>query len=380
MNKQVNKEESTETSEIEKTEEVVENVRNIFLESLAFIPELVTENGSANLALNISDNITTWNIQTVGNSKNGALGYSSKTFKVFKEFFTDFTLPTNCVVTDKVKIPVTLYNYTQENMNIELNVQLNDWSNIGEYEKTAVVPANSTHMIYVPIEIIKSGNNILRVETKSGNLSDIVEKNIQVSENGLKIEKMVSSGTMQNNISQDIIYSDNAIEGSKKLKVKLYPSAITQIIENMESILSLPTGCFEQTSSSLYPDVLALKYLKNNNLDNQEIKEKALEYIASGYQRLLTYEVEGTKGGYSLYGNSPAEPVITAFGLMEMKELSDVYEVDENVIENMKEYLFDVQKINGSFDYKSTYIGGSESTDELAMNAYIIWSEIILQF
>lgn len=184
---------------------------------------------------------------------------------------------------------------------------------------------------------------------------------------------MVSSGTMQNNISQDIIYSDNAIEGSKKLKVKLYPSAITQIIENMESILSLPTGCFEQTSSSLYPDVLALKYLKNNNLDNQEIKEKALEYIASGYQRLLTYEVEGTKGGYSLYGNSPAEPVITAFGLMEMKELSDVYEVDENVIENMKEYLFDVQKINGSFDYKSTYIGGSESTDELAMNAYIIW-------
>lgn len=372
-NKQVNKEESTETSEIEKTEEVVENVRNIFLESLAFIPELVTENGSANLALNISDNITTWNIQTVGNSKNGALGYSSKTFKVFKEFFTDFTLPTNCVVTDKVKIPVTLYNYTQENMNIELNVQLNDWSNIGEYEKTAVVPANSTHMIYVPIEIIKSGNNILRVETKSGNLSDIVEKNIQVSENGLKIEKMVSSGTMQNNISQDIIYSDNAIEESKKLKVKLYPSAITQIIENMESILSLPTGCFEQTSSSLYPDVLALKYLKNNNLDNQEIKEKALEYIASGYQRLLTYEVEGTKGGYSLYGNSPAEPVITAFGLMEMKELSDVYEVDENVIENMKEYLFDVQKINGSFDYKSTYIGGSESTDELAMNAYIIW-------
>lgn len=370
---QVTQEETPEVAEIEKTEEVVENVRNIFLESLAFIPELVTENGSANLQLNISDNITRWNIQTVGNSKNGKLGYSSKTFKVFKEFFVDFSLPSNSVVTDKVEIPVTLYNYTEQNLDVEIDVKQNDWSNIGEYEKTVNIPANSTHMIYVPIEIIKSGNNVFRVETKSGDISDIVEKNIQVTENGLKIEEIVSSGTMQKNISQDIIYSDNAIEGSKKLKVKLYPSSITQIIENMESILSLPTGCFEQTSSSLYPDILALKYLKNNNLDNQEIKTKALEYISSGYQRLLTYEVDGTKGGYSLYGDSPAEPVITAFGLMEMNELSDVYEVDKNVIENMKDYLFKVQNINGSFDYKSTYIGGSESTDELAMNAYIIW-------
>ncbi len=366
--------EVSENIEIEKTEKVIENVRNIFLESLAFIPELVTENGNANLTLDISDNITTWNIQTVGNSKNGNLGYSSKTFKVFKEFFVDFSLPTNSVITDKVEIPVTLYNYTNTDLNIEINVKENDWGKIGDYEKVVNVPTNSTNMIYVPIEILKSGNNTLRIETKSGDISDIVEKNIQVSENGLKIEEKVSSGSMQNNLSQDIIYSDKAIEGTKKLKIKLYPSSITQVIDNMDSILKLPTGCFEQTSSSLYPDILVLKYLKNNNLDNQEIKTKALEYISKGYQKLLTYEVKGTKGGYSLYGNSPAEPVITAFGLMEMNELKDVYEVDEKVIENMKEYLFDVQKINGSFDYKSTYIGYTESTDELAMNAYIIWA------
>lgn len=362
-----------EIADIEKTEEVVENVRNIFLESLAFIPELVAENGKAELSVDISDNITTWNIQTVGNTKNGELGYSSKAFKVFKEFFVDFTLPTNSVVTDKVEIPVTLYNYTATDLNIEINVVPNDWSNIGEYQKQVTVSPNATQLVYVPIEIIKSGNNTLRVESSIKNLADIVEKNLQVTENGLKIEEMASSGTMQNGITQDIIYTDKAIEGTKNLRVKLYPSSIAQIIENMDAILKLPTGCFEQTSSSLYPDVLALKYLKNNNLDNQEIKDKALEYISSGYQRLLTYEVEGTKGGYSLYGNDPAEPVITAFGLMEMNELSDVYEVDENVLENMKEYLFDVQKINGSFDYRSTYIGGSESTDELAMNAYIIW-------
>lgn len=366
--------ETNEDNNFEKTVEEIENVRNVFLESLAFIPELVTENGNANLSLDISDNITTWNIQTVGNSKNGNIGYSSKTFKVFKEFFVDFSLPTNSVVTDKVEIPVTLYNYTDSTLNIEINVKENDWSIIGEYHKTIEVPAKSNNMIYVPIEIIKSGNNTLRVETKSGDISDIVEKNITVNENGLKIEELVSSGTTESDLSQDIIYSEKAIEGTKNLKVKLYASSIVQAIENIEGMLELPTGCFEQTSSSLYPDILVLKYLKNNNLDKQEIKEKALDYISKGYQRLLTFEVNGTKGGYSLYGDSPAEPVITAFGLMEVKELSEVYNVDENVIKNMTNYLFSVQNINGSFDYNSTYIGGSESRDELAMNAYIIWA------
>lgn len=360
--------------ENEKTQEVIENVRNIFLESLAFIPELITENGKANVSIDISDNITTWNIQTVGNSKNGNLGYSSKQFKVFKEYFVDFSLPTNSVVTDKVEIPVTLYNYTQSDLNIEVNVKENDWSNIGEYQKNVNVPANSTNMIYVPIEITKSGNNTLRIESKAENVSDIVEKNIQVTENGMEIQEIVSSGTMQNSLSQDIIYKENVVGENKKLKIKLYPSSINQVIDNMESILKLPTGCFEQTSSSLYPDILVLKYLKNNNLDNQEIKTKALEYISAGYQKLLTYEVKGTKGGYSLYGGNPAEPVITAFGLMEMNELSEVYEIDENVVENMKQYLFSQQKINGNFDYDSTYIGNTESEDNLAINAYIIWA------
>lgn len=373
--------EKEEIEVIEQTEEdtskevkIEENVRNIFLESLAFIPEVVTNEGSANLEIPISDNITTWNIQTVGNSKDGKLGFASKNFKVFKEFFVDFSLPTNTVVTDNVSIPVTVYNYTENVLEVNLKVVENDWANIGEYEQVINVPANSTHMIYVPLEIIKAGNNTLRVESKAGDVSDIVEKSITTNINGMKKESVVSSGSMEKELEQDILFKDEAIQGTKKIKLKLYPSTISQIIENMESILKMPTGCFEQTSSSLYPDILALKYLKDNNLNSPEIEEKALQYISAGYQKLLTYEVSGTKGGYSLYGNEPAEPVITAFGLMEMQDLSEVYKVDENVIDNMKEYLFEEQNINGSFNYLSTYIGGATTTDDVAMNAYIIWA------
>ena len=362
------------TSEIEKDVKQQENVRNVFLESLAFIPELVTSEGKAELDLKISDNITTWSIQTIGNTKTGNVGFGTGSFKVFKEFFVDFSLPTNSVVTDKVSIPVTLYNYTENEMVIDVNVKENEWAKIGSYPKTVSVPSKATHLIYVPIEVIKDGNNVLRVETTNGSVSDIVEKTMTVKPNGLEINKVVSSGIIEKNYSQDLIFGEEAIEGTKDIKVRLYASPIAQAIENIEAMLQMPTGCFEQTSSSLYPDILILKYLRENDLNNKELEEKALEYISTGYQRILTYEVPGTPGGYSLYGRSPAEPVLTAFGLMEINELSEVYEVDENVIDEMVEYLFSVQKSNGTFDYDSTYIGGSASTDKVAMNAYMIWA------
>lgn len=349
-------------------------VRSVFLESLAFIPNLVVENGTGSTQIKLSDNITTWNIQVVGNTKEGSIGSSSNTFKVFKEFFVDFSLPTNSVVNDKTSIPVTIYNYTEESMTVNLKVVENDWSNIGNYSQNTTVDSNSTALVYIPIEITKAGNNVLRIEASANGISDIVERTFTVTPNGYKKTNVVSSSTIDKSFSIDYFTTENAIENTRKLKVKIYPSAISQAIEGMESIFRMPTGCFEQTSSSLYPNILALKYLEDNNLDNEEIRNKALEYISTGYQRLLTFEVNGVKGGYSLFGNSPAEPVITAFGLMELTDASEVYDVDEQVIENMKNYLYSEQKSNGSFDINATLETGAASSSDLAMNAYIIWA------
>lgn len=365
--------EEMDNIEVSQDTKKAEKVRSVFLESLAFIPDLVAKNGNVQKEIQLSDNITTWNMQIVGNTKNGDVGYTSTEFKVFKNFFVNYTLPTNAVVSDNVKIPVTVHNYTEKDLVVNINIPSISWGNIGEYAHDIALSSNATKMIYVPIEITKEGNNTLRVESKSDGVSDIVEKNLTVKRNGVEKSVVASTGIITDDYYQDLIYDDNAIENTRDLKVKIYPSDISIMVENIEGILRLPTGCFEQTSSSLYPDVLVLKYLETMEMDDENTKKKALDYISKGYQKLLTYEVPSTKGGYSLYGRAPAEPVITAFGLMEMKDVSEVYSVDEKVIENMKEYLFKIQKTNGSFNIGSTYIGGSSRADELAMNAYIVW-------
>lgn len=352
-----------------------DNIRNVFLESMCFIPELITSNGTANLGLDLSDNITTWTIQTIGNTKDGKIGYAvADNIKVFKDFFVDFELPKNLVASDKVSIPVTVYNYTKEPISAVLKIEKEDWFTLQNNNIKVNVPAKKTNMVYIPISILKSGNSKFRAEISSNNLTDIVEKECTVLPKGYKVEKVVSTGRLDKNISEDILILEDAIEGTSKAKVKIYASTMAQTVEGMENIFRMPTGCFEQISSSLYPNILALKYLEDNKIVDEQLKAKAMSYISSGYQKLLTYEVKGESGGYSLYGHSPAETVLTAYGLMEITDLSEVYNVDNSVIEKMTNFLYKKQNSNGTFTITGSHIGGANSRETLSLNAYITWA------
>ena len=352
-----------------------ENVRNVFLESMCFIPELVTTNGTAKLDLHLSDNITTWTIQTVGNTKDGRIGYGMlDNVRVFKDFFVDFELPKNLVEKDSVSIPVTVHNYTDNSISTTIKISEADWFKLENNNIKIKVEAKSTNLAYVPISVLKAGNNKFRAEVSSNTQTDIVEKECLVTTKGYKVEKVVSTGNLEEDISEDVLILEDIIENTAKAKVKIYSSTMSQTIEGMENIFRMPTGCFEQISSSLYPNILALKYLEDKGIVNEEIKTKALSYISSGYQKLLTYEVKGESGGYSLYGDSPAETVLTAYGLMEITDLSEVYKVDSSVIEKMTNFLYKKQNANGTFTITGSHSGGAGSRDMLSLNAYITWA------
>ena len=370
-------EESTEASQPQEVSQTTdEKVRNVFLESMCFIPELVAKDGRAEQNLKLSDNITTWTIQTVGNTKDGKVGYNQlDTVKVFKDFFVDFELPKNLVETDKVSIPVTVYNYTENELNVTLKIKEDSWFKLdGENTQNVTVAGKDSNLVYIPITVVEKGSHNFRVEASGGELKDIIEKDLTVTPNGYKIEKVVSSGTAEGNISEDILILDDILEGTGTAKVKLYASAVAQTVEGMENIFRMPTGCFEQISSTLYPNILALKYMEDNGIVDEKLKKTALEYINSGYQKILTYEVKGESGGYSLYGNSPAETVLTAYGLMEFSDLKSVYSVDENVTNKMTEFLYHKQNSNGTFEITGYHLGGANSSEKTALNAYITWA------
>ncbi len=117
-----------------------------------------------------------------------------------------------------------------------------------------------------------------------------------------------------------------------------------------------------------YPNVLVLDYLKTTGQTSPELQIQAEQYINLGYQRLLTFEVDG--GGFSLFGAPPAQVFLSAYGLMEIYDMSQVFSVDEALIERTAQWLLRQQNADGSWSTPDYRAGGSD----LSTTAYVVWA------
>jgi uncharacterized protein YfaS (alpha-2-macroglobulin family) len=104
-----------------------------------------------------------------------------------------------------------------------------------------------------------------------------------------------------------------------------------------------------------------------------EVQLTAEKYVGTGYQRLLTFEVPG--GGFSLFGDPPAELFLTAYGLMEFNDMARVYPVDSALIERTAQWLLDQQQPDGTWADRG-YSEHWQIDSEVPTTAFITWALI----
>lgn len=98
---------------------------------------------------------------------------------------------------------------------------------------------------------------------------------------------------------------------------------------------------------------------------------QAESYVGTGYQRLVTFEVDG--GGFSLFGNPPADPFLTAYGLMEFTDMAKVYPVDEALLERTARWLLAQQNSDGTW-VDQGYSEHWQIDSSVPTTAYIVWA------
>ena len=310
----------------------------------------------------------------------GALGTSTSSLKVFQDFFVDLDLPVTLTQGDRVSIPVAVYNYSHARGDVSLNLQADDWFSLVDdvAEKSVSVDPAKVAGSQFTLEARRIGKFKLTLSARmqgEANRADIVVREIEVIPNGRE-QSLVFNGRLENEVEHALNFPADSIPDAIKIFVRLYPGPLSQVIEGMDSLLRMPGGCFEQTSSSTYPNVLALDYMKRTKKLTPEVHAKAEGYIANGYQRLLTFEVPG--GGFSWFGQAPANKILTAYGLMEFYDMSQVHDVDPKLILRTQEWLAAQQQPDGSWKPDTSFINEGATnrynSDVLRITAYIAWS------
>jgi hypothetical protein len=356
-------------------------VRSYFPEALYINPEIVTDqNGSASIAIPLADSITTWRMALMASTPHGALGSGTSSIKVFQDFFVDLDLPITLTQGDRVSIPVAVYNYAAGRGDIDLRLQPEDWFSLVEDtpEKSLTVDAGRVGAAQFTIEAKHIGKFKLTLAASmagGARRADIVVREIEVVPNGRE-QTEVFNGRLDTAADHRVTFPANAIDGASKVLVRLYPGPLSQVIEGMDSLLRMPFGCFEQTSSATYPNVLALDYMKRTKKLTPEVHAKAEGFIANGYQRLLTFEVPG--GGFSWFGQAPANKILTAYGLMEFSDMAKVHDVDPNLITRTQNWLANQQQPDGSWKPDTQFINEGATnrfnSDVTRITAYLAWS------
>jgi hypothetical protein len=327
-------------------------VRREFPETLYVNPSVITDaTGKATIDVDMADSITEWRVSALANSADGRLGGSESGIKVFQDFFVDVSFPAALTRGDSVTFPIAVYNYLDVPQTVSLELQAGTWyTALGSTTTSVKLEPGQVTGVSFPVKVNDVGLQTLTVIAKGDQKSDAVARTVRVVPDGKAFPQAFSGSLDTPTATHSVTFPANEVPGSEQLYVDIFPAFLAQAVQGMDSILKEPNGCFEQTTSSAWPNVLVTQYMKDTKQITPEIELKAETLMSTGYQRLLTFEHQG--GGFSWFGEQDPKPFlsVTAFGIMEFSDMAKVHEIDEAMLARTIQWIVAQQQPDGSFE------------------------------
>ena len=328
--------------------------------------------GRATVKFSLSDSVTTFRVLADGYGRNGALGSGDTVIASVEPFYIATKLPQHAVSGDIIELPVTLVNTTEESIaNASLRVT-------GKGIETAAIttatlaPGERLRRI-IKVATSQAGNFPITVTALAGPYSDTVTRNLTVHPAGFPVS--VSEGGLlssTNDFSTTVTIPADVSAGSMVATAKVYPSPLASMEEALSALLRQPHGCFEQTSSTNYPLVMAQQYFDTHTGVDPTKIATAQSLLKVGYNKLISFESQDN--GYEWFGANPAHEALTAYGLMEFTDMAKVMQVDPAMIARTRQWLLDRRDGNGSFQRNEKALDSFGRAPAPTTDAYIVWS------
>lgn len=346
--------------------------RTDFRKTIYWNPVVQTDaNGEAELEYYNSDAITSFKIVAEGIGFNGLIGRKEKTYATKKILAIDFKAPNYMTLNDSVILPVTITNESDQTITADFRINLPEHLKLAtSIEKQIIVPAKSSiirNITVIPIK--KAEKTRLSFELHSNDYSDTVNREVAIVSPYFPTEMSLSSSRSQA-FEFDL---KNVVDGTLEAEFSIYTDVVGDVMNGIEGMISKPYGCFEQTSSATYPNIMVLQYLKASGKSNPQIEATAMAYIKEGYERLISYETP--EGGFEWFGHTPPHETLTAYGILEFTEMKTLYNgVDQKMVDRTVKWLLSRKDGQGGFKKSDQGYDSFASAPSDVANAYIVYA------
>jgi hypothetical protein len=355
--------------------------RSDFSETLSWHPVLVLPDGRGNVEFDLCDSVTTFQVTAFAHTLDGRLGAATRKIESRLPFTLSPTLPVEVTAGDLVAVPLSVTNNTSEARTVEgvlkerTGLALLDGAESARFE----VPADSSvRRVYRFRPTLREGAAVLVFEGKTGLFADSVRGAIKVVPDGFPVTDARSDLLEGGEGIQNVELPAGVVKGSLQFRVEAYPSTLADLQRGLAGLLREPNGCFEQASTSNYPNVLILDFLKQSGQASPEVERRARELLGRGYQKLTSYECQepgSQKRGYEWFGGTaPPHEALTAYGLMQFRDMARVYEVDAAMLKRTRDYLLKQRDDKGGFKRNARALDTFGRAPDHVTNAYIVWA------
>jgi hypothetical protein len=352
-----------------------DGARRDFTETLYWNPLVVTDaQGHAEIVFDLCDSVTTFLVRADGHSDSGRLGLGSGKVLSRVPFYLEPKLPVELTFGDRLDLPLAVVNATKEALGVQVGLKFPEGllKLSGEAERKLELRAGARERLYFPFEVVgQSGGAKLLFSGSGGTLQDKVERGIPVAPNGFPRE-FAKSGMLERQAQIDLPMPEETVPGTLKVSFKIYPSPLALMQDGEEGMLAEPGGCFEQASSTNYPNVMMLQFMGEQKVNDPKIAGRAKQVLARGYQLLAGYECK--QKGYEWFGGDPGHEALSAYGLMEFKDMAEVHGVDKQMIERTRQWLLSRRDGKGGFQRNARALDSFGGAPENITNAYITWA------
>ncbi|XP_053925178.1 alpha-2-macroglobulin-like protein 1 isoform X2 [Cuculus canorus] len=347
-------------------------VRTWFPETFIWTLVPINASGSAELAVTVPDSITDWKAMTFCTSESHGLGISETTsLRSFKPFFVEPTMPYAVFRGESFPLKVKVFSYLEQCMTLQLSLMDSkdfEFVHANVRFSTCLCPDSAKTFFWV-VKATKLGKVNFTVTAEVMEQEDVctertavmpesggkdtVVKLLLVKAEGLLEEKTHTSllcpkGT---SASETITFPlpENRVLGSERAHISFLGDILGTALENIDELLQMSSGCGEQNMVHFAPNVFIIRYLEETGQLTPEIKQKAIGYLESGYQRQLLYK--HTDGSYSAFGEGtvPGNTWLTALVLKTFSQAQDFIHIDKQNIKDAASALIKTQTPSGCF-------------------------------
>ncbi|MCS4301112.1 TonB-dependent receptor plug domain-containing protein [Chryseobacterium sp. BIGb0232] len=342
-----------------------------YREALYWNPVVETDkNGKAKIEFYNSDATSTFRAITEGISASGLIGRDETTYAAQSLISIDAKIPQYLTRTDEMLIPVVIKNNSKEIRKMTMDVIVPNHVKLISSDSLITLKPLESGRLYAKIQTDEVVNSNIQFIIRSGDFRETMILPFKVEEKGFLHQFSVIDNKAQE-IQLDI---PEYINGSLFSSYNLFENTALKMFNDLERLKKEPHGCFEQLSSTVYPNIFILDYLKSSQRIDSSTESLVIRNLKKGFQKMLSYK--NKDGGVGYFNTTESDVSLSAFALLEFTDLKKHIAVDPKLIQELSSFILSKKSGNGLFEVRKFYESKSATYSEYywSRNMYVLYA------